>query len=429
MRGVLTRCLAVAAFSTALVVAAPGIAPPVAAADCQDINALDEDKDPVQGEGAPLAALQIAAAQDLLRAQGRPLGGGVRVGVVDSGVARTSTLTVGDGGQIYTSRLQDPLFQFFQGTAVAGLIAGAPRGDQLVGIAPDAEVVDLRVYDSTEESEDITNLEADVLARGLERAARQDLDIVNVSLEIDDSPALRRAVRKVTASGAILVAPSGDRPGDDEPFEDEFGTVRDGDDAAQEIFPAGYAITNDRVVAATSTVADGVDPRTVVLPSSATTVAVPTEGGVSYAVNGTRCTLPEASSLYAAATVSGVLALLRSAFPRESPEQLVARLVDTAAGPAIPGPNAGRFQGAGVVQPLEALQRVVEPRKDGGVARLDQPESPDQPAAIDPPDPDLLASAREDAVWWALGAGGLIAVLLLLRPVIGRRRRETDLRT
>ncbi len=183
-------------------------------------------------------------------------------------------------------------------------------------------------------------------------------------------------------------------------------------------------------MAATSTVADGVDPRTVVLPSSATTVAVPTEGGISYAVNGTRCTLPEASSRYAAATVSGVLALLRSAFPRESPEQLVARLVDTAAGPATPGgPNAGRFQGAGVVQPLEALQRVVEPRKDGGVARLDQPESPDRPAAIDPPDPDLLASAREDAVWWALGAGGLIAVLLLLRPVIGRRRRETDLRT
>ncbi len=405
--------------------AAPGLAPPAAAADCQDINALDEDEDPLQAEGSPLASLQIRAAQDLLRAQGRSLGGGVRVGVIDSGVARTSALTVDDGGPIYTSRLEDPLFQFFQGTAVAGLIDGAARGDQLVGIAPDAEVVDLRVYDSTEESEDLTNLEDDVLARGLERAATQKLDIVNVSLEIGDSPLLRRAVKKVTASGAILVAPSGDRPGDDEPFEDEFGAVRDGDDAAQEIFPAGYALTNDRVVAATSTVADGVDPRTLLLPNSATTVAVPTEGGVSYAVNGTRCTLPEASSRYAAATVTGVLALLRSAFPKESPEQLIARLVDTAAGPATPGgPNAGRFQGAGVVQPLEALQRIVEPGKGGGVPRLDQPESPNEPAAIDPPDPDLLASAREDAVWWALGTGGLIAVLLLLRPVIGRRREQ-----
>ena len=74
------------------------------------------------------------------------------------------------------------------------------------------------------------------------------------------------------------------------------------------------------------------------------------------------------------------------------------------------------------MQPLEAMPREVDPAPDGGVPRLDQPESSNEPAAIDPPDPDLLASAREDAVWWALGTGGLIAVLLLLRPVIGRRR-------
>lgn len=426
----LTRFVVVATVAGGLVVTMPALAPPAFADSCFDVNARDAEKDPVDRQGTPIESLQIAAAQDLVA---RP-GGGVRVAVVDSGVADPPVAVAERLPAYEPSPDLDPLQIFYQGTAVAGLIGGARQGDQIVGIAPDAELVDIQVYDAADgeddDSDDSTELEMANLVRGLERAAAANVDIVNVSLEIEPSPQLRRAVRNLTRRGVIVVAASGDVPLEGERFEDEFGTARSGDDAAQEIFPAGYAVSDPLVVAATSTVADGTDPGTLLLPSSATTVAVPTAGGVSYAVNGERCDLEEPSSVYAAATVTGVLALLQSKFPRESPRQLIARLTDTAAGPATPsGPIANRFLGHGVVQPLEALTRVVDPAPDGEVERLAQPESSNEPAAIDPPDPDLLASAREDAVWWALGTGGLIAVLLLLRPVIGRRRRETDPRT
>ncbi len=265
---------------------------------------------------------------------------------------------------------------------------------------------------------------------GLEAAARERVDVVNVSLTVGPSDELERAVRAVVRSGAVLVAASGDVPlEEDGPFA-AIAEGGPGEDGAQEIFPAGYAGRIPGVVAVSSTVPDDVDPREFLLPNSATTVIAPSAGGVSYAVDDTRCSIPEPTSVYAAATVSGVLALLATVYPSETPEQLVARLVETAAGSAVdPGPVANRFLGHGVVQPLEALDRVVDPKPDGDVPRLDQPDPINEPAAMDPPDPDLLATAREDAVWWALGAGGLIAVLLLLRPVIGRRRRETDPRT
>ena len=436
----LTGLAAAATLSTGLVLVGVGHAPPAAAEECLTITAVDdEDAEAVEMEGDPLASLQVRAAHEWMRDRGFGLGRGVTIGVVDSGVSpRATGITVTRRKESFESK-RDPSSTDldFQGTAVAGLVAGDPVEDQLVGIAPEADVVDIAVYDAPdageEQSDDSTPLESENLAAGLRTAAGLDLDIVTVALEIEDSREVRRAVRALTDDGVIVVAASGNLPPEDGRFADEFGTLGFGDDAAQEIFPAGYAAGEDPdplVVAATSTVPEGVDPGEFVLPNSATTVAVPTAGGISYAVNGVRCSLVEPSSTWAAATVAGVLALLRSAYGNESPEQLIARMVETAAGPATSGgANSSRFLGRGVVQPLEALVRDVNPAEDGGVRRLDQPDMDNDPAAIDPPDPDLLASAREDAVWWALGTGGLIAVLLLLRPVIGRRRRETDLRT
>jgi membrane-anchored mycosin MYCP len=359
----------------------------------------------------------------------------VRVGVIDSGVTSQPRQRVESRPPVYdvSPEYAGSMNLWHQGTAVAGLINGPEQDGNVVGIAPGAEVVAIPVYDvpaSTEEDSesDAVELDADNVVAGLRAAASLRLDIVNVSLEVEHTPELLRAVRDLTDDGVIVVAASGDVPAEGSPFEGDVGTGS-GDDAAQEIFPAGYAsFRGERdplVVAVTSTVPDGVDPLSVVLPSSATTVAAPSAGGVSFGVNGVRCRLGTPSSVYAAATVSGVLALLKSRFPDENGRQLVARLTATAAGPPASDPMLpNRFLGDGVVQPVEALTRAVDPAVDGTVDELSQPTAPNQPAAIDPPDPDLLASAREDAVWWALGAGGLMAVLLLLRPVIGRRRRQ-----
>ena len=38
------------------------------------------------------------------------------------------------------------------------------------------------------------------------------------------------------------------------------------------------------------------------------------------------------------------------------------------------------------------------------------------------PAPDLLATTRDNAIWWGLIGGGLLVVALLLRPMLARRR-------
>lgn len=433
---VLTSALAVGAVTGVLVVVGPA-APPAAAevGDCTEINSTDTETDPAEGEGDPIAALQVRQAQALLDDPG----GGVTVAVIDSGIRTQPDQRVDPRPPEHDPRteyLQSDNF-YYEGTAVAGLINGPAQDDQVTGIAPGAEVIDIPVYDvpatSNEEtsSDDAVELTTANVVAGLRTALALKADIVNVSVQVEHSPKLLQAVRALTSKGRIVVAASGDVPLEGSPFEDEFGAGRFGNDAAQEIFPAGYANFRGRrdplVVAATSTVPDGEDPLSYVLPSTATVVAAPTANGRSFGVNGVRCELTNPSSITAAATVSGVLALLKSRFTEENGRQLVARLTATAAGPTGADPMLpNRFLGAGVIQPLEALTRPVDPAEDGAVEELAQPTTPNEPASIDPPDPDLLASAREDAVWWALGAGGLIAVLLLLRPVIGRRRRSAE---
>ena len=73
-----------------------------------------------------------------------------------------------------------------------------------------------------------------------------------------------------------------------------------------------------------------------------------------------------------------------------------------------------------MVQPLEALTRPLTPDGKGDLDR-DRPErSTIPPAAAPDPELDLLAAAREDAVWWGLVGGGAVVLALLLRPIARR---------
>ena len=158
-----------------------------------------------------------------------------------------------------------------------------------------------------------------------------------------------------------------------------------------------------------------------VVKNSRTAVAAPTYDAVSYGLNGHTCLVQPTSTGAAAGVVAGVLALLWQRFPKEQPAQIVARLVNTADGTTDdPTP----LTGAGVVQPYEALTRPLAPVDDGrGRAdrRADRRRRPGHRARARRT--DLLASTRENAVWWGLIGGGVLVVALMLRPVLARRRR------
>ena len=393
-------------------------APPAAAENplCSSVSA-DSAPDAVTLGAGPLAQLDVAAAQQLVDRSG-PAGPPVRVAVLDSGVddahvpVVASHSVAGSGPPAY-----------FHGTAVAGLVAGQPRDDGTgVGVAPEAQVVDVRVYDGVDEQDGAT-LTPDRLAAGLEWVAAHAADlhvrVANVSLAVDPSPRLAAAVRAVQRAGVVVVAAAGNRPQEGEPFDDDFadGSAAPGEDAAGILFPAGYP----GVVTVSST-ADGsgvADVTQYVVPNSRTTVAAPTFDAVSYGLDGRPCVLEPLATSWAAAEVSGVLALVCQRFPDEVAAQVVARLVHTANGrPDTRSPLVG----AGVVQPVEALTRQLDPARSGAVERAVAAPHPSPTARAPEPPDDVLAGVRGDAVWWGLLGGGVLVVALLVRPVLARRR-------
>lgn len=395
---------------------------------CSGITNTDTPSDDDTAASQSIEDLQIERVHELLRERGRSLGGGTRIAVVDSGIASSVRAHVERPEAVFKSGIApDSTELFYQGTAIAGLIAGAGSGSHPIGVAPAVTLIDVPVYDtvSTDSTSGAKALDPATLVAALDRLAdaRGSVDVVNISLQVGDVAGLRSAIDRLTSQGVIVVAASGDRPeSTDEPFGTEFGPEPEpGENAAGIVFPAGYADPDEDplVVAVSSTVPEGDEESAgVVLPNSAISVTAPTLNGVSYGVNGTTCHLDRVSTRYAAAEVSGVLALLRSAFPDDSPQQLVARLEHTAAGSASEGPGSrGSTLGFGVIQPLEALTRIG--------AEAPEPATPHErvtPVKVAPPEPDRLRSTRRNAVWWGLGGGGALVIAVLLRPVLARRR-------
>jgi membrane-anchored mycosin MYCP len=396
------------------------VAAPAYAVDraCESVDATTPAGDTGR-EGAPYTFLGMASAQDQVSRFAPAADQPVRVAVVSSGVRPGDAAIPVSGGVDLAggTDLTDA-----QGTEIAGLVAGAARADgQPVGVAPAAEVVDVRVYTDQDSNDPGERPSTPALASGLswvaDHAKELGVEVAVVPFGVRKSAGLRAAVKAVQGAGVVLVAATGDRPEDGAEFSGDFEEDTTGEDAGPVIFPAGYP----KVVAVNSTGTG--DPAPVlesVLKNSRTTVAAPSYDAVSYGLNGHTCLVQPTSTSAAAGIVAGVLALLRQRFPEDSPAQTVARLVNTADGTTDdPTP----LTGAGVVQPYEALTRPLAPDKSGGVERTVVHTDADTQATAPEPADDLLASTRENAVWWGLIGGGLLVVALMLRPVLARRRR------
>jgi serine protease AprX len=139
-------------------------------------------------------------------------GAGVRIAVVDTGVAPSadfgSRLTHYDvSGSWEAGEAHDP---YGHGTFVAGVAAGdgSASGGTYAGVAPGADVLDIRVADESGATDLITVL------KGLEKAAELDADVVNLSMS-SGSPLpfqldpLTVALQRLWADGVVVVVPTG----------------------------------------------------------------------------------------------------------------------------------------------------------------------------------------------------------------------------
>ncbi|MEU9703004.1 type VII secretion-associated serine protease mycosin [Streptomyces sp. NPDC047981] len=293
------------------------------------------------------------------------------------------------------------------GTAMAGIIAGhghgAGRQDGVLGIAPKAEILPVRVIlEGADKSRDkARKTRGTALAEGIRWAVDHGADVINLSLG-DDSKSAHpdagedAAVQYALAKGVSVVASAGNG----------------GEKGDHISYPAAYP----GVVAVTAVDRWGTRASfstsrwyaTVSAPGLDIVIADPDRR--YYSGWGTSA---------AAAFVSGAVALVRSAHPDLSPAQVKQLLIDTARN----RPKGGRSdeKGYGTVDPAAAIEaglrlKAADPKNAaaGYRGRFFGP-GPQPPAEDDGKPIGLLAPA----------AGGLGAVLLAAAVVLWRGGRAT----
>ena len=286
--------------------------------------------DPAQAYSSQQWALDsLKAHQDWQLSKGS----NVTVAVLDSGVASipdflghvvipgadftTGTTSSGDG--------QTDTDSNGHGTGMASLIAG--NGTDVMGLAPAARVLAVRVMTGA------GGFTTQELAAGIQFAVQQHAGVINLSLNsVQSDPAVQQAISQAVAANIVVVAASGN------------------ESAASVDFPAAYP----GVVAV-----GAIDQNGQIWSRSNTgshvTLAAP---GVSiYRDNNLNQQGTDSGTSDATAYVSAAAALVRSAHPDWTADQVISDLISTA-DPGS-GQTAGQHSdqyGYGIIDPLKALQ-------------------------------------------------------------------------
>ena len=408
-RAVLRTTLAAAAvvLTSVPVWVAPAGAAEDAPCDVTQVPGSERLADADTEENAAFDRMHVQRAQELAR------GRGTKIAVIDSGVLPVPGLR---RSSFFTAPGVSQALLSGHGTIVAGLIAGPD------GVAPEATVYDVKVFDAegadpTEGQQPVTS--AGIVA-GIEAViaaqARERFDVVNISLAARRAdPALAAAIARLVSLDVVVVASAGNKEADTDAIGFE-GT--EGNDA--DVYPADYP----GVLAVSATPPGSDDPGTYVVPNMDTDVAAPTFGAVSVNATGQRCVVGEIATSWAAAEVSGIVALLRERFPRETSQQIVARLLATTEGAGPPTDPEQQVEnpwtGAGVVQAHDALTRELQPGRQGKVERSVAETRADAQAPPPPERIDLFSEPRAILLWAGMGAGALLALAFMLRPLIRR---------
>ncbi|HET6860947.1 MAG TPA: type VII secretion-associated serine protease mycosin [Streptomyces sp.] len=290
------------------------------------------------------------------------------------------------------------------GTAMAGIIAGHGHGpgraDGVLGIAPRAKILPVRVI---LEGGDAARKKArssrgNALAQGIRWAADNGADVINLSLGDDSKsahpePAEDAAVQYALGKGAVVVASAGNG----------------GEDGDHISYPAAYP----GVIAVAAVDRDGSHA-----PFSTSrwyaTVSAP---GVDVVIADPDRRYYEGWGTSAAsAFVSGAAALVRAAYPELTPAQVKKLLADTARN----APRGGRddARGHGFVDPAAAI------RAGGKLRPADlRPAAAAHDDEYFGPGPTAAREAYEPADWFAPLAGGVGALLLAGAVVLWRGSR------
>jgi hypothetical protein len=155
--------------------------------------------DPYYRLQSNLQAMQVPQAQLVAR------GAGVRVAIIDTGIAANHPDLVGRVA-VHRDFVAGPSLGERHGTAVAGIIAARDNNAQgIVGIAPDSQLLSLRACWQMSADEPRALCNTFTLAQALAAAIELRADVVNLSLAGPIDPLLDRLVNAGAAQGIVYV--------------------------------------------------------------------------------------------------------------------------------------------------------------------------------------------------------------------------------
>lgn len=354
-----------------------------------------------------LTALAVPQAWNTSRGQG------VTVAVLDSGVDPsvqdlTGKVTVGpDYAKGANPRGVAP--KRLHGTNMASIIAGHGHGpgggDGMMGVAPDAKILSIRVILEKDEPGFLTySSDArynDIITKGIRYAADHGAEVINMSLGRRlPSFSERQAIGYAIAKGVVVVASAGN-DGDRENGSSLYS------------YPASYpGVISVAAVDASRQRAGFSDRNGAVLVSAPGVNVIGAGPGDTYwHGDGTSP---------AAAFVSGIAALIRSRYPRLAPG-LVAQAIatGTTGRPSSGYDTAVGFGEVNAVSALQAARDLSTAQLTGSglnAARRFVPDPP-PPVQIVHHDRGLLA------VYSGVGTFGFFGLVGALVALVARRRR------
>jgi hypothetical protein len=355
-------------------------------------------------------------------------GTGVTVAVLSTGVDTNQADLAGSvtTGRDYTGsgRAAGGPFWGVNGTAVASLIAGhghgAKHADGIIGVAPEAKILSVRV---TLENNDPLLANATTvaalpmaIAKGIRYAVRHGAQVIDLPLDpaavaadnaaakgntsavTGGSPAERAAVAFALSKGVVLIAPAGDGGA--------------GPDTVN--YPAAYpGVISVGAFNQTFTKAP--------FTSSRPYVSLTGPGNGVVAANGPTGYAKLKSTTAASAVVAGVAALIRAQFPTMSPAQVKSALTSSTGF----HPKGGRRTGSGFGTVDAAAALTAAAKINATPTSSAAPANPTPPAA---PKIKVHATSLWDAVRYpVLGlAAVLLIALIVLITVRTRQRRALD---
>ena len=150
----------------------------------------------------------------------RATGKGVRIAVIDTGVDHQHVDLASHiiDQQNFVDRNTKAFNSDVHGTAITGVIAATANNNEgMVGIAPDASIIALKACWQSQATENSASCSSFTLAKALNFAIKQQVDIINLSLAGPQDPLLARLIHTATDNGVLIVGAVNPRKTDDFP--------------------------------------------------------------------------------------------------------------------------------------------------------------------------------------------------------------------